>query len=904
MSRISKVAIAVLLGSTALSTAQAATLAQADPAPAPTEVQTSDTGSGGDEIIVTGTREVGTKAADAAAPIQLLSQEALEHVGQPNLNQALTQIVPSFTAQTQGTDMASFSLSARLRGISPNHTLIMVNGKRRHGNSILQVINGAFGGSAAPSIDLIPPDAVQRIEILQDGAAAQYGSDAIAGVINIILKSNDSGVSAKASVGEYYDGEGRTYSASGNFGLPVGDSGFLSVTLFQRSNDYTTVGDGQFTVRNLNGSRNTTVSAAFAPIYDSIISRNADASINGGQPKSKLYVGMYNFGYDFGGVEFYSFGDVSYRHGDALQGYRPANRICATTSDPTTCLQSTVTNGLVPHIEVKQDEFSLTNGFRGEVGDGWNWDLSGTYAEDVAKVYTTGSANASLFTTTFTNAKNAFLAANPGATTAAANAAGQAGATTPTDFYDGSFKFTQFVGTLDIRKELDVGMATPLTFAFGGEYRKETYRITSGDAASRFVEGGQSFPGYALSDASSLKRDAEAGYIDLSVKPVDAWLVDLAGRFEHYSDFGNTVIGKITTRYDFSEAFALRATASTGFRAPALQESGYSSTNVGPTSATLQLAPSSPGAAAAGFGALKPEKSTNFSAGIVLRPVPKLVVTLDGYYIKIRDRIVSSGTITGQDAAPFPTPGVRRTNIINGLTAYQLVQNAIAASGKALDPTVLQSGSLAIQTFTNGIDTRTVGAELSMRYPVELSFGKLDLSLGANYNDTKVTKSRLGALFNLQSEAIIELASPKFKSVFGALFSSGGFTANARATYYSKTTALVQPNAFSTTVRPITGDGTSGYYEGIVKAAVIVDLEVGYDLTKFLNVAIGANNLFNKKPEIPALVADYDPANPRAGWLAGRSPYVNNGGTINGPYTHGPYGSNGGYYYARLSLNF
>ncbi|HEX8055057.1 MAG TPA: TonB-dependent receptor [Novosphingobium sp.] len=914
MSRISKVAIAVLLGSTTLTNAQAA-LAQADPTPAPTEVQSAEPASGADDIIVTGTREVGTKAADAAAPIQLLSQEALEHVGQPNLNQALTQIVPSFTAQTQGTDMASFSLSARLRGVSPNHTLVMVNGKRRHGNAILQVINGAFGGSAAPSIDLIPPDSVQRIEILQDGAAAQYGSDAIAGVINIILKSNDSGVSAKATAGEYYDGEGRTYSASGNFGLPVGDSGFLSVTLFQRSNDYTTVGDGQFTVKNLNGSRNTTITGAFAPIYDSVIARNADAGINGGQPKSQLYIASYNFGYDFGGVEFYSFGDVSYRHGDALQGYRPPNRICSSSTIPGTCLQSTITNGLVPHIEVKQDEFSLTGGFKGEVGDGWNWDLSGSYSEDVAKVYTTGSANASMFTNTFNAGRNAaYCSANNcvGLTSAqiatAANAsasavaAGQAAAQTPTYFYDGSFKFTQFVGTLDVRKELDVGM--PLTLAFGGEYRKETYSIGAGDAASTYFEGGQSFPGYTKGDAGELKRDAEAIYIDLIAKPTDAWQIDAAGRFEHYSDFGDTVIGKLTTRYDFSDAFALRGTVSTGFRAPTLQESGYSSTNVGPTSATLQLAPSSPGAAAAGFGALKPEKSLNFSAGVVIRPIPRLVVTLDGYYIKIRDRIVSSGSITGQDSSPFPVLGIPRTNIINGVTAYQLVQNAIAASGKNLDPTVVQSGSLAIQTFTNGIDTRTYGLELSARYPVELSFGKLDLSLGANYNDTKVTKNKLGNLFNLAAYSIIEDSSPKFKSVFGALFSSGGFTLNSRATYYSKTTTLVQPNAFSTTVRPITGDGTAGYYEGVVKAAVIFDLEASYDLTKFLNIAVGANNLFNKKPEIPALVADYDPANPRAGWLAGRSPYVNGGGTINGPYTHGPYGTNGGYYYARLSLNF
>lgn len=861
--------------------------------------------SGGDEIIVTGTREVGTKAADAAAPIQLLSQDAISRVGQPNLNQALTQIVPSFTAQTQGTDMASFSLSARLRGVSPNHTLVMVNGKRRHGNAILQVINGAFGGSAAPSIDLIPPDAVQRIEILQDGAAAQYGSDAIAGVINIITKSNDSGVTAKGTIGQYYDSEGLQYAVSTNFGLPIADAGFINVSLFHRWNDFTTIGDGQFQAINLTGNTPTNVSAAFKPLYDALNARNGTADINGGQPRSTLNVGFVNAGYDFGDVQLYAFGDVSRRHGKALQGYRQPNRVCVDTANPATCLQRTITDGMVPWIEVISNEFSATAGIKGEVSE-WNWDLGFTYAEDLAKVYTTHSANASLFNDTFNRARSAYLLANPGATanSAAAIAAGQAGAFTPSDFYDGSFKFTQFTTTLDIRKEFDVGFENPLTFAFGGEYRKETYGIAAGDEGSRYVEGGQSFPGYALSDASSLKREAIGFYGNLIVKPVANWTVDIAGRYEHYSDFGDTVIGKFTTRYDFSDAFALRGTVSTGFRAPSLQESGYSATNVGPTSAVLQLAPSSAGAAAAGFGRLKPEKSFNLSGGIVVRPTPRFVLTLDGYYIRIKDRIVSSGNITGQDQTVFPTPGIRRTNIINGLTAYDLVQNAIRASGKSLDPTVLQSGQLSIQTFTNGIDTETWGLELSARYPIELGMGKLDLSLGANYNKTKVTNSRLGGLFNLQSEAIIEQSSPDFKTVLGALFTSGGFSANLRATYYSKVVQLVTPNAFSAnSLRPITGDGTPGYYGGEVKPAVIADLELGYDLTSFLNFAVGANNLFNKKPEVPELVADYNPA--VAGWLlAGRSPYVNGSGSINAPYNHGPYGTNGGYYYARVTLNF
>ncbi len=858
---------------------------------APQEPQADD----GAAIIVTGTRAVGMQAAESAAPIQVLGEEALTRVGQPNLNQALTQLVPSFQAQTQGTDMASFSLSARLRGLSPNHTLVLVNGKRRHGNSILQVINGAFGGSAAPSIDLIPPDIVSRIEVLQDGAAAQYGSDAIAGVINIILKDDKEGGTIKLNAGQYYDGEGTTYSASGNFGMKIGEDGYLDVSLFHRRSDWTTIGDGQISVMNYNGTTVTNVSPAFKPLLDACNADDCTANVNGGQPASKLTLGFYNFGYDFGGVELYSFGDVSYRHGDALQGYRHPTRLCraqnsagvwvATTTDPTQCFGTSAQTGLVPHIEVKQNEFQITNGLRGDLGDGWNWDLAASYSEDVAKVYTTHSVNASLFVNT-----------------------GQS----PSDFYDGKFEFRQYVGTADIRKEFDIGLDKPLNLAFGAEYRRESYTIGQGDPLSLYIEGGQSFPGYAASDAGTLRRTAKAIYADVSFNPTPEWLVDVAGRYEHYSDFGDTQIGKITTRYDFSDAFALRGTASTGFRAPSLQESGYSSTNVGPTSATLQLAPSSPGSASAGFGALKPEKSVNLSAGIVLRPIPRLAITLDGYYIKIKDRIVSSGSITGQQFNGLTTAPTRiLTPLINGLTPYDLVQAAIAASGKQLDPTVISNGSLAIQTFTNGIDTSTKGLEIAARYPVNLDFGKLDLSLGANYNVTKVTKNKLGTLFSPTAEQTIEAASPKFKGTASALFTSGRFGANLRMNYYTKVNSYVQPNSTSSNGNasrgiaalpaPILLPNGQRYYNAEVKPAAIFDLELDYDITEFANIAIGANNLFDKKPEIAPLVGNYDPAT----WpTTGNSPYINNGGTINAPYTFGPYGTNGGYYYARATIKF
>ena len=858
----------------------------------PQEAPQADEGTA---IIVTGTRAVGMQAADSAAPIQVLGEDALTRVAQPNLNQALTQLVPSFQAQTQGTDMSSFSLSARLRGLSPNHTLVLVNGKRRHGNSILQVINGAFGGSAAPSIDLIPPDIVSRIEVLQDGAAAQYGSDAIAGVINIILKEEKEGGALRLNAGQYFDGEGTTYSASGNFGLSIGEDGFLDISLFHRRNEVTTLGDGQISVKNYQGSTVTNVSAAFQPLLAACNAADCTSEINNGQPASKLTLGFYNFGYDFGGVELYSFGDISYRHGDALQGYRHPTRLCrtrnaagvwvATTTDPTNCFGSSAQTGLVPHIEVKQNEFQVTNGLRGEFGGGWNWDLAGSYSEDVAKVYTTHSVNASLFVNT-----------------------GQS----PSDFYDGKFEFKQFVGTLDMRKEFDIGFDDPLNLAFGAEIRKEAYTIGQGDPLSLYIEGGQSFPGYAASDAGTTKRTAKAVYADVSFNPTPEWLVDVAGRYEHYSDFGDTQIGKITTRYDFSDGFALRGTASTGFRAPSLQESGYSSTNVGPTSAVLQLAPSSPGSASAGFGALKPEKSVNLSAGIVLRPIPRLAITLDAYYIKIKDRIVSSGSITGQQFNGLTTAPTRiLTPVINGLTPYDLVQSAILASGKALDPTVLSNGTLAIQTFTNGIDTKTTGLEFSARYPIELDFGKLDLSAGANYNVTKVTKNKLGTLFSPTAEQTIELASPKFKGNIGALFTSGKFGANLRMNYYSKVNSYVQPNSTSSAGNaargiaalpaPILLANGQRYYNAEVKPAAIFDLEFDYDLTEFANFAIGANNLFNKKPEIPPLVANYDATT----WTTtGNSPYINNSGTINAPYTFGPYGTNGGYYYARLSFKF
>lgn len=883
MTRVSALKLSLALASSW----SAAALAQQTP---PQEPQTEE----GAAIIVTGTRAVGMQAAESAAPVQVLNQEAITHVGQPNLNQVLTQLVPGFTAQTQGTDLSSFSLSARLRGLSPNHTLVLVNGKRRHGNAILQVISGAFQGSAAPSIDIIPPDAISRVEVLQEGAAAVYGTDAIAGVLNFILKDNTDGGTFKVTGGQYYDSEGELFSASGNMGFKLGEDGYFNLTLFHRRQDYTTVGDGQVQVTRMDGSLQPN-----APAQWSNLTGDALSGINGGQPKTNLNIAFYNFGYDFGGVELYSFGDYSRREGWAKQGYRHPKRICYETGNlggsvtaaaynPNICFGNTGVVGMVPLQHVIEDEYSVTVGAKGEFGGGWNYDISGTYGAQKDDIWTEASAHREIWQESFAASLVPGAAIRPNS---------------PTSAYDGGFKLSQTTITADIRKEFDTGMAGPLTMAFGGEYRRDKYEIVAGDPISVYKTGVQSFPGYKQSDAGEFGRSSKAVYLNFIAEPVEGWSVDIAGRYEDYTDFGDTLIGKVTSRYDFSDAFAIRGTASTGFRAPTLQEQKYSTINVGPTSAVAQLPAGSPAAALLGFNNLGPEKSKNFSAGFVLRPVPKLAITVDAYLIKIKDRI------TGTAA---------RNAVINGVVqpGAASILNALSAAGIVLDSALFTTGTIGVQSFTNGIDTETKGVDFSLAYPVALDFGSLNLSLTANYNKNKITRNKLGyPLFNAASESNIERSNPEYKLVANALFKSGGFTLNLRETFYGKTSILVRPAFQTTTAGRVTvvpsggfiiADGAAGsglantenlYFNGVVKAAGITDLEASYDFTDNVTFAVGANNLFNKRPEIPKLLQGVTVP-------VGVSPYINGSGSYGAFYGHGPYSTSGGYYYARLDFRF
>jgi iron complex outermembrane receptor protein len=802
----------------------------------------------GDDVIVTGTRATGITAAESAAPIKVLDEEMLSHVGQPNLNQVLTQLVPSFTAQAFGGDTSNLTLSARLRGLSPNHTLVLINGKRRHGTSNLAVLGGPYQGAATADLDLISPSSIKRIEVLEDGAAAQYGSDAIAGVINIILKDDAEGGDGYATAGEHYKTGGETYAGTLHLATRIGDTGFINVTGFYRFHDFTQVGglDRRVTDKNgtlLTATSNPSLTAIQRQLYPAMAGFPYVNKING-DAQSRLVNLQYNSAYDFGGVEVYSFGTYSRRIASAYENVRVPTRVSRTVAGVTSYFDpdgDSPSNGFSPREKIREQDMAFTGGVRGDAS-GFHYDLSSTFGQDKNEIYTIDSANASLYADT---------------------------GFTPTSFYDGFFKSTEFTVNADFTREFEAGMAAPLNLAFGGEYRKNVYQIGSGDAASIYKEGGQSYPGFRPSDAGVNGRNAQAAYVDVALMPVAGLKVDVAGRYEHYSDFGSRFIYKGTSRYDFSDMVALRGTFSTGFRAPTLAESFYSATNVSPTAAFVQLPANSAAAKLLGFQNLKPEKSTNISLGTVFRPAPRLTITLDAYQVRIRDRILGTGSLYGS----------------GGARNFPIVTTAILANGNVLDPTVSQTG---INIFTNGANTRTRGVDLVASYATDFgTLGTVNWTLSGNYNETRITKlgiapATLGGipLFDVGAQANIETASPKVKLIGSAFYTVGKLSATLRGTMYGRSSSLLSPDG-----------GT--YYRQRVGTAYIQDVELNYKLARALEVSIGANNLFDKRPPTVALVPGTT-----------NNTLVNGGNVLDAPLTFSPYGINGGYYYGRINIGF
>ncbi|MBO9687612.1 MAG: TonB-dependent receptor [Mitsuaria chitosanitabida] len=785
-----------------------------------------------DVVLTTGTRGAPRTVADSPAPIDVIGGEQLQKLGgNTALRDALSQLLPSFLTTTQSSLSAdSIARPAGLRGLSGAHVLVLVNGKRRHNSSIISLApNNQSNGSNPVDIDLIPVSAIDHIEVLRDGAAAQYGSDAIAGVLNIILKRGDQGGGSTTTLGTRHHDDngghdnGTTVQEAFDIGFALPGQGFLRVAL-----------DGKLqeaAVRNTDATGN-----FYFPVNGQPDPREATVNKKvyaGGLPEIKALNLSYNAERSFDDtISGYSFGTVSVRKGRVGQNFRRPNSL--------NIIPSLYPDGTAPVYTLDERDFQFTAGVLIERG-GWNWDLSSSYGLNHVDNGSDHTLNASL------------------------------GPTSPTRFDTFSSRFTQWTNNLDATRAFDVGLAKPLQASWGLEHRQETYRTRSGDPLS-YAFGGYVFPSGPLAgslattgaqgaitvtpaDEADLRRNSVAAYVDFGLTPVKALFIGLAARAEHYDDgSGNTASGKLSARYELSSALALRATVSNGFRAPALPQSGFAQTSnqyniVNGVSQFVQSKSVQVNSAigqALGARTLKPEKSTNVSAGLTWSPSRELNVTLDAYRIDLKDRIAQTGFLAGA-----------------------AVNQLLIASG-------FQSGQ-SIKYFANAIDTRTSGLDLVGDYTQDLrSRGTLRWTLGFNFNKTRITRiadnpSQLAGLgltlFDRAAQGAITDSTPRSKLILGAAWRVADWDLTLRTTRYDKNRLL----------------NVTPQFDQAYAARWVTDLDVGYRLNARTMVAVGANNLFNIYPS-KNTVPDTN----------GFPPYS----------SISPFGIYGAYYYARVGVTF
>lgn len=807
------------------------------------------------EVIVTGTRQGGLEAAESPAPVQILSAEALQAAaGNPDLMSVLAQVVPSLQMQAFGFDMAGQTLMARLRGLSPNHVLVLVNGKRRHTSANIQVDAGsAFEGGANTDLNFIPVDAIDHVEVLTEGAAAQYGTDAIAGVINIILKKKNEGGTLTATYGRNFDNQGPTGDVSGNMGLGD-DNVFFNITGEVHNHGHTdhSGADPRAVLQAGTFPNSNMLQLQGYPFLNHI---EGDAEIH-----TKL--AMINAGANItDDIQAYATASYGDKNASSFENYRTPERISAT--DPVTGVTTyPFPYGFNPREATHEIDYQGAFGVKGTLAN-WNWDLATSYGKDHLDEFTLDTIG-----NTYTDTTSPLY-----------------GVLTPSNFYDGFVQASQWTTTLDINKDFDVGMAGPLNVAFGGEYRYETYIIGAGVPGAYLSGGPQSFAGLAPTDAGSNARKNEAGYIDLAGKPIENLRIDLAGRFEHYSDFGNAEVGKLTGRYDFTPQFALRGTVSNGFRAPTLAEEFFSSTNVGPTSATVVLPPNSAGGKLLGLGnGLQAEKSRNYSFGVVLRPLPAMSVTLDAYEIDITNRIVATGLLYATYVNGAPS------------AAADAIRAAITANGRTIDPVVLASGGVAVQTFANGLDTRTRGLDLAAQYGVDYPLGHVNYSLTGTFQDTAVTNNPTSlsppqfagqSLYDTRAISDLTEASPKFVLGAGADWTWNNLSVNVLEKVYGPSAEWATDGG--NTRLP---NGQAEYFKSTIGTIAITNLDVGYKMNKYLKIDIGALNLFDRYPPL------------RNSQMLGSFFSHHNSTAVQIQPIFSPFGIDGGYYYAKAAFSF
>ncbi|AZC82753.1 TonB-dependent receptor plug domain-containing protein [Pseudomonas chlororaphis] len=561
----------------------------------------SDTAARLDTVIVTGTRAQERTASASLSPIDVISGDSLRSSGSSELATVLAKLIPSINFPRPSlVDGAELTRPAQLRGLSPDQVLVLVNGKRRHTSAFVN-LGGAVGrGSAPADLNAIPLSAIDHIEVLRDGASARYGSDAIAGVINIILKSADHGGSISTKYGQYKKGDGIQRQVAGNSGFALGDNGFVSLSGEGANNEYTDRAGKDFRPASVGSTT-----------YGQHVFRQ-------GEPETEEGKFQFNSAYSFNdAAELYGFGGYSKRRGETAAFYRASN-----ASNNNRVLHP---NGYLPLINGTLEDTSLVVGLRGELLDNWHYDLSANYGKNTYELRTK-TINTSL------------------------------GLNTPHSFDNGTLTNDQRQLSLDLSREFSLGwLPYPVSVAFGTEYLHQGYQIEAGQPESYYQTGSSGLGGFRDSDAGSSSRHNFAQYLDLETNFTDKLAVSAAVRHEDYSDFGSNVSGSLSARYDFTPRVALRGSVSTGFRAPSLAQQNFTFTSSQLIGNTIQesgtFAADSQVARLLGAEDLKAEKSRNYSLGLVLEPLDNLTVTADLYHIDIRDRVSLSSNLVLNNTA-------------------------------------------------------------------------------------------------------------------------------------------------------------------------------------------------------------------------------------------------------------
>ena len=811
--------------------ANGAVLAQAAPA----------LDSPGATVVVTGTRVANRTALDTTAAVDIISAEMLKNAGTTEINQALSIALPSLNfprpALTDGTDTIR---PATLRGMAPDQTLVLVNSKRRHSSALVN-LNGSIGrGSAAVDLNTIPSAIVKNIEVLRDGAAAQYGSDAIAGVINLRLRTDRSGGEGSVIYGarktEYdlknnvvpaggtWSGptsrkrtDGQTATVSAWKGLPLGESGYL--TLAAEYKDAARTERSGFDMRqqypNVTGG-------GFDPREKTINRFNAwygDPELT----QSTLFVNAGNT--LAGGVKLYGWTSYQKRQARSAGYFRRARDVRNVTA--------IYPDGFLPVIAPAVDDFSATGGVAWTLGD-WDIDASLGYGKNKMQFEIQNTLNRSI------------------------------GAASKTAFDAGGFSYDQTVLNLTAVRSVTLDtLASPLNVAIGTEARREGYQLFAGEPDSYrsggqvladgapTAPGAQVFPGFRPANATDSSRSAIGVFADLEANVTQQFLASAAVRGERYSDFGGSLAGKLAGRYDFSKQFALRGSLQNGFRAPSPQQQNFTSTSTNFISGVpfeiTTFKPTDRVAVALGAQPLKAEKSVNASLGVVLRVDP-VSVTVDAYRINVKDRIVLSENLVSAS-----------------------VRNYIAAQGFV--------GIGGGRFFINGVSTTNEGIDVVVNWPLNAgATGKFDFTVAGNVNRTEVTKvpttSQLAALapapvlFDRINVLTLERGQPKNKLNASMNWKLGQLGATLRATRYGK----------------VLSPGATAAFDATLGARTVVDLEARYAVTPKLNLAFGADNLFDAYPDTlpPALNT-----------------------TNNTPFsTFTPFGFSGRFIYGRASYSF